>query len=151
MCLNSLLPLTTSLYSHSSADPEVMECWIHLTQDPGGFPFPIQQSCMQDDCPVGPMALCRSRQGMCSAHVPHRETHVHTHTHRMVEIGFMAQRTGLGFKKGAGQRAMVRHRAWMGEGTGQQPAHTHASAFHPSSLLVPVQESKEQGEKFCSP
>lgn len=46
-----------------------------------------------------------------AVHMFHTGRHVCIHTHRMVEIGSMTQRIGLGFKKEAGQRAMVRYGA----------------------------------------
>lgn len=115
--------------------------WIHGTWGPGGFPFPVHRSQTQDDSPVSaqfPFAgLARDHAG----HVFHtgRYTGARAHTlERVVETGFLTQKIGLGFKKKAGQRAVIRHRVQTGKGTCPAACLHARIPFHPSSLHFPL-------------
>ena len=111
--------------------------WLNpLGLGPQGFPLPCppEPNAGWSSC-LGPNPRCRSGQGPCRACVPHRE--VHTHTDRVLETRFIWQRIGIGFKKAAGQRAVIRHRARTGKGAAQLPAYMHTAPlplFSPFSL-----------------
>lgn len=94
--------------------------WIRWAWGPGGFPVPVHQSQMQDDSPVSaqfPFAgLARDHAGHVFRTGRCTRTHTHAHTRTLetvVETGFITQKIGLGFKKKAGERAVIRHRAWQ--------------------------------------